>query len=153
MQILCLCLLWSLGLLWMMRLFLFWDFLWGSKAVVHWSMSMFNKTLFMPELGLHFLSYKKMALAVTCSMFSKYSTVTITQLGWIVRIGSELRMNPCWQSRDYCTRLKVLLPFLFIFKLTFGVRFVSRCFGNAFGANISLWDKQSASCVGHFFGS
>lgn len=116
-------------------------------------MSMFNKTLCMPELGLHFLSYKKMALAVTCSMFSKYSTVTITQLGWIVRIGSELRMNPCWQSRDYCTRLKVPLPFLFIFKLTFGVRFVSRCFGNAFGANISLWDKQSASCVGHFFGS
>lgn len=43
----------------------------------------------MPELGLHFLSYKKMALAVTCSMFSKYSTITITQLGWIVRIGSD----------------------------------------------------------------
>lgn len=55
----------------------------------------------------------------------------------------------------------MILPFyLFIFKLMFGVRFagsclkiISRSFGNAFGANISLWDKQSASCVGHFFGS
>lgn len=50
---------------------------------------MFNKTLCTPELGLHFLSYKKIALAVTCSVLSKYSNSHCKSIGL-----SELDLNP-----------------------------------------------------------